>query len=236
MYLLWSPYEKELTLRENITVTLELYDCRGGCVLHDKGTVYTIGYSGFPDMEAFLRCLKDADIRLLVDVRSTPYSQYYQQYDKPFISEMLKNNGIQYRNYSREFGARQEDKSFYRNGRLDFSVFVQSSQFLEGVKKVHSAIKLGYTPVLMCAEKEPATCHRAIMISRFFYNTGFDIRHFMPEGHSKTQRDVENELLDAYFKSRNQLSLFEAYKQDEELIPEAYVKRNDEIGFREEEL
>lgn len=137
--------------------------------MQGKSILYTIGYSGFPDMEDFLDCLKRAGIRLLIDVRSTPYSQYHQQYDKPAISEVLKKNGIQYRNYSREFGARQEDKSFHRNGRLDFGIFVQSPQFLEGVKKVHSAIRLGYTPVLMCAEKEPATCHRAIMIARFFY-------------------------------------------------------------------
>lgn len=204
--------------------------------MQDKSILYTIGYSGFPDMEDFLDCLKRAGIRLLIDVRSTPYSQYHQQYDKPAISEVLKKNGIQYRNYSREFGARQEDKSFHRNGRLDFGIFVQSPQFLEGVKKVHSAIRLGYTPVLMCAEKEPATCHRAIMIARFFYNTGFEICHLMPEGRSKTQRDVENELLEVYFKNRNQLSLFDSYRKDEELIPEAYAKRNDEIGFREEEL
>ena len=199
-------------------------------------TVFTIGYSGFPDQKDFIQCLKINKIRLLIDVRSSPFSAYYQQYDKPVIAELLKSNGIQYRNFAREFGARQENKEFYRNGRLDFELFTKSAQFLEGVEKIKLAIERGYSPALMCAEKEPSTCHRTIMVSRHFYEKGFPVCHLMPDSKTKTQQDIETELLDTYFKNRNQVSLFEEYKSDDVLIPEAYKMRNDEIGYREEEL
>lgn len=198
--------------------------------------IYTIGYSGFPEIQDFIRRLKDAGIKLLIDVRSSPFSSYYQQYDKPVLSEALKAAGIQYRNFAREFGARQEDKCFYRNGRLDFEIFTQSQQFAEGVEKVKWALNHGYSPVLMCAEKEPSTCHRTIMVARRLHEAGLPVCHLMPEGITKTQPNIEAELLDTYFKNRNQLSLFEEFKPDEVLIPEAYIKRNDEIGYREEEL
>ncbi len=202
--------------------------------MHDAKTVFTIGYSGFPNPKDFLQCLKDNGIRLLIDVRSSPFSAYYQQYDKPAISALLKANGIQYRHFAREFGARQESEEFYRNGRLDFELFAKSVQFAEGVEKIKWALERSYSPVLMCAEKEPSTCHRTIMVARRFHEMGFPICHLMPDGKTKTQQDIETELLETYFKNRNQVSLFEEYKSDDVLIPEAYKMRNDEIGYREE--
>lgn len=44
-----------------------------------------------------------------------------------------KMNVIFYRNYNREFGARQEDKMYYPNGYLDFFMFTRSRMFIEGI-------------------------------------------------------------------------------------------------------
>ena len=67
-----------------------------------------------------------------MDVRSSPYSSYYDAYNKENIEVALKKAGIYYRNYAREFGARQENPDFYTNGILDFRKFTNSQQFADG--------------------------------------------------------------------------------------------------------
>ena len=69
-------------------------------------TLYTIGYSGFL-VEEFIDALKKNNINAVIDVRSSPYSQFFSDYNKEPLEKTLKKEGIFYRNYSKEFGARQ---------------------------------------------------------------------------------------------------------------------------------
>ena len=207
--------------------------------MDNKGKVYTIGYSGFPEIDDFIAILQRFKINVLIDVRSSPYSSYYDAYNKDNIEAALKKAGIYYRNYAREFGARQENPDFYTNGILDFRKFTNSQQFADGIIKVEKAISTGYVPALMCAEKEPVSCHRTIMISKKLEEVlrQIEVLHILPDGHTKTKGDIDKELLDAYFPSRDQFSFFSDENEDEEqLIEEAYVKQNWKIGFRKEDL
>lgn len=196
--------------------------------------LYTIGYSGFPDVEEFVSTLKQYGIQILIDVRSSPFSTYYEDYNKDLLTLTLHKNGIFYSNYARQFGARQEDKSFYINGRLDFETFARSKQFLEGLQSVEkSKAKIAF----MCAEKHPSECHRAILVTRAFHERGHKIVHIKPGNITLSQEDIERELLDKYFPDRAQTSLFDdVEKTEDEYIAEAYRFRNDEIGFKLEDL
>ena len=196
--------------------------------------LYTIGYAGFPDMQVFLNALKQYEVQILIDVRSTPSSAYYTAYNRDALSAFLKENGIYYFNFAKQFGARQENTEFYRNGRLDFETFSQSDQFQDGVHKVDAS---NAVVVFMCAEKKPSECHRTILVARAFSDKGQNVTHIMPNGESMTQRDVEYELLETYFPNRAQASMFEDMnKSEDEYIAEAYRLRNDEIGFKLEDL
>ena len=55
--------------------------------------LYTIGHTNHSH-EEFLKLLKQHSITYLLDVRSTPYSQYTCQFNKDVISEALVANGI----------------------------------------------------------------------------------------------------------------------------------------------
>ena len=84
--------------------------------------IYTIGYSTF-DIHSFMAELKGIGITCVIDVRSVPKSAYYKDFNSDILEGRLKKEGILYRNYAYEFGARQEDKSLYPNGYLDFDFF-----------------------------------------------------------------------------------------------------------------
>ena len=212
-----------------------------------NGTIYTIGYSGF-SIEDFVKKIKNNNINCVIDVRSSPFSKYFPQYNKEFVKKYLNNNNILYMNFL-EFGARQTDPKFFNpKGYLDFEKYTQSLSFLHGTERVVNGIAKGYNIALMCAEKEPSHCHRTIMISRWFSKNDFNIIHFMPNNiRNKKQKDLDVELLMHFFKKdyskkdnslMRQRSLFEidsGVDTQEEKIDEAYRLQNAIIGFKQED-
>ena len=198
-----------------------------------KKTLYTIGYAGFPDIDDFVAALNEHGIQIVIDVRSSPYSAYHEQFNKDVLERRLKTAGIFYFNYAKQFGARQEDVSLYKNGRLDFELFSNSPIFLDGINRVEkSSAKIAF----MCAEKHPTDCHRAILVTRAFSDRGHSIIHIKPNHITLSQNDVENELLDKFYPEREQACLFEEPLSDAKLLSAAYRLQNDAIGFKLEEL
>lgn len=193
--------------------------------------IYTIGYSSFK-IEDFVQTLKNNNITCVIDVRSNPFSEYFQDYNKDILEKKLKKENIMYRNYKKEFGARQEDPSFYPKGYLDFDLFTKSEQFNEGVLKIAKGIEMGFSFVLMCAEKDPITCHRNIMVAKAFKERGYNIKHILFDGSIESQDDIEKRMIKEYFPERNQMALFDENKSDEDLIKASYNKKNEEIGYR----
>lgn len=195
--------------------------------------IYTIGYSGFA-VNDFIKVLKRYNVTCLVDVRSLPKSAHFKDFNSENISRVLRTNDILYRNYVKEFGARQTDEKFYTNGVLNFEKFSLSEQFLDGVRKIEAGMELGYTFAFMCAEKRPENCHRCILVARKFHQLGYEVRNIIANGKFISQNEVEEILLDKYFPNRNQFSLFGEPNQ-KEMIEQCYSKKNLEIGYRMEE-
>ena len=201
-----------------------------------KKKIYTIGYTAFVDVDDFVEALKENGVTCLVDVRSTPKSSYYKDFDSDALSARLKQERIYYRNYAYEFGARQDNRALYPDGYLDFEKFSKTVNFKQGVTKLNAGIELNQTFALMCAEKDPYNCHRSIMVSRFLQDYDFEIQHIKGHDIYESQKDIEERLIDEYYPSRAQFSLLsENNMSDEECLAKAYAKRNREIGFKIEE-
>lgn len=193
--------------------------------------IYTIGYTAFPDVIDFIDVLEKYGINFVIDVRSEPFSEYYKKYNKNNISLYLEKNNILYANFRREFGARQTQKKYFTDGILDFEKFSLSEQFQSGFLRIKDILKQNYQIVLMCAEKYPETCHRNIMIAKFFYQNGYEIKNILADKTFVTQKKIEEILLNKYFPDRFQISLFDNLNK-EEMIAESYKKANKEIGFK----
>lgn len=204
----------------------------GGDFMKD---IYTIGYSGFM-LDEFIKVLKKYKINALIDVRSSPYSKIYQDYNKLNLQKQLSSNGIIYRNYNNEFGARQEDIRYFTDGYLDFNKYRKSKSFLEGIRKVEEGIKLNYNFALMCAEKDPSTCHRNIMVAKEFYSLGYNVKNILSNGYYESQESIEQRLVDHYFPNRDQLSLFSNALSWNDMVEKSYEYRNSEIGYRIDEV
>lgn len=197
------------------------------------GLLYTIGHSQH-DFEYFSDLLKKYDINYLLDVRSVPYSRYAETYNKEQLSGLLSAKGINYSFMGKYFGARPDNLELYNEeGYLDFEKVSHSDLFIKGMQNVSLGLNRGNNIVLMCTEKDPIDCHRAIMVARSFYRNGIDVMHILPDGNLQTQQELDERLLDKYFPDRAQLSIFNFNNivDDEENIKLAYRKRNKEIGY-----
>ena len=197
-------------------------------------TIYTIGYAGY-GIDAFLEELHRHGVSVLLDVRSSPYSGFHQDYNKETLERTLRSRHIYYRNYARSFGARQPERSLYPRGYLDFELFAASSDFQEGRRKVENSMEQGYCFALMCAEIEPIDCHRAILVARAFAEHGYEVLHLRPGKPPFLHQDLETQLLDLYFPDRDQIVLDRLAQDEKELLKEAYRLRNEKIGYRIQE-
>lgn len=201
-----------------------------------KETIYTIGYTGF-SLDEFVQELKSKGINVVIDVRSSPYSERYADYNRDNLESVLVANKIYYRNYIKEFGARQDDRSFYsKEGHLDFEVFAKSEQFLSGVEKIKNSVAKGFNVVFLCAEKEPVQCHRTILVARAFHELGYNVVHLKPNNVAINHSEIETQLLNMYFPRRYQIDMFSTnVKTDEEYLIDAYRMQNKKIGYKIEE-
>ena len=181
-------------------------------LIEDK--LFTIGYSNFY-IEDFVRLLHDYGINYVADVRSIPYSARHRDYNKDLLKARLN---------------RQSDERFYTEGYLDFKKFVESKQFLSGVERIEQIINSGYKVVFMCTEKEPENCHRCIMVARYFYEHGYEVKHILDENEEVLQNNVELFLINKYFSQ--QTSLIDKNYSVEEMIAKSYELQNEEIGYR----
>lgn len=197
------------------------------------GELFTIGHSQH-NINYFIGLLKEYSIDYLLDVRSTPYSKYAEQYNKDNISKELDFANIRYNFMGKYFGARPQNLDLYSNeGYLDFEKVKKSPNFNKGIENVIVGLNQGHRIALMCTEKEPIDCHRAILVARTFEMQMIYAKHILPDGKILTQLQLNEQLLQKYFFNRKQLSLSTYGKEitEQEYLIEAYKKRNKEIGY-----
>lgn len=196
--------------------------------------VFTIGCST-NSLDNFLKLLKMNKINCLVDVRSTPFSKYTNQFNKEVIMKFLNENNILYIWMGKEFGARRNNRNLYSSqGYLDFEKVRKDEDFLFGIKRIKKGIAKGYNISLMCTEKDPIDCHRAILVAKGLEDNDIEVSHILQNGQLCSQQKLEERLLNMYFKDRNQINfdmLLGSSLTDKEMIEEAYRKRNRKIGY-----
>lgn len=198
-------------------------------------TVYTVGHSTYPN-ERFIQLLNNNEINCVIDVRSIPYSKYAGNFNKDKIQPYLKNNRILYIFMGKELGARPEDTNLYApEGYLDFEKVSQNGLFQSGIARVLSGLQKGYRIALMCTEKDPIDCHRAILVGRELEKRDCSVLHIEEDGKFETQGQLEQRMLNHYFPNWGQQAMFVEHDTNvtrDELILKSYHLKNEEIGYR----
>ena len=149
-------------------------------------TIYTIGHSNI-QASTLVALLEQYQIQVLVDVRSSPYSQYSPQFNRENIELTLQEAGIEYRFAGEYLGGRPKDPSCYKSSELpdgkvdylhlvDYSIVMTKDFFQKGIQRLIELAQSSRTAI-MCSEEDPARCHRHHLIGRYLTGKGITVLH-----------------------------------------------------------
>ncbi|TVQ46661.1 MAG: DUF488 domain-containing protein [Gloeocapsa sp. DLM2.Bin57] len=194
-------------------------------------TIYTIGHSNL-SLAEFLNLLKQHHIRAIADVRSHPYSRYLPHFSQKPLQEQLLQHQINYVFLGKQLGARPTNSDCYVNGKAVYSQIAKTTEFKQGIQELLTLAATNKTAI-MCSEKDPINCHRAILICQHLKSYNLEIVHILSNGNLENHQDFESRLLEhtKLVKNSLQLSLFDHFQ--EELLQKAYQNQGEKIAYKE---
>jgi uncharacterized protein (DUF488 family) len=155
--------------------------------------IFTIGHSNHA-ADDFVALLRRHAIATLADVRSTPASRRHPWFGRARLEATLRGCGIAYAFLGDALGARPADPALYRDGRADFARMAATPAFGDAVARLVE--RAGRERVaLLCAEREPLDCHRALLVARSLADLGLRVRHILADGRLESHADTEERLL-----------------------------------------
>jgi len=190
-------------------------------------SLYTIGYSCFT-VEEFCEALKKYKITALVDVRSQPFSKFKPEFNKDNLKLLLNNSGIEYVFLGKELGARTDAPECKTNGKVSYCKLAEHKDFKDGLQRVNNGMEK-FQIAIMCAEKDPITCHRTILICRNFKSENLLIKHILEDGELEEHSDSEIRLMKLC-----KLEQEDLFKSFEDRLKEAYEIQGNKIAYAEE--
>lgn len=194
-----------------------------------KCMLYTIGHSNH-EITAFIGLLHQHGITALGDVRSHPYSRYVPQYSQESLKAALTDAGIAYVFLGKELGARSDNPTCYRQGKVQYDRLAQEPCFAEGIKRIMRGMRR-YRISLMCSEKDPINCHRALLVARKLFEAGVPVSHIHADGSLETHRGMESRLLNLC-----KLPEGDMFKEREEFVAEAYTIQGKRVAYEDETM
>ncbi|MDB9535752.1 DUF488 domain-containing protein [Dolichospermum planctonicum CS-1226] len=212
--------------------------------------IFTIGHSNHT-IETFIELLHRNQVTALADVRSSPYSRRFPQFNQSALKTALKTVNIAYVPLGDDLGARPRNRNCYINGMARYDLIAATEAFKIGLNRLIQGSEK-YQISLMCAEQDPIVCHRAILICPHLKNAGLEIYHIHKNGDLESNEDLENRVLkqnnlyklsaDLHLQSPvKQLSLFdlrpiqtiEKPLSRAELVEKAYQLQSEKVAYTE---
>jgi uncharacterized protein (DUF488 family) len=139
--------------------------------------IYTVGHSNQSAGE-FLALLSAHGITTVVDVRSSPSSRF-ARYRKNELRRALSGAGIAYLFLGNSLGGRPANRELYRkDGALDPERVRHTPAYGQGLQRLlERAGAAGERACVMCAEEDPARCHRTTLIAPDLQSAGAEVVH-----------------------------------------------------------
>jgi uncharacterized protein (DUF488 family) len=188
--------------------------------------LFTVGHSDHP-AEVLLALLREHGVAALADVRSSPYSRRNPQFNREAIAAALERGNIRYVFLGAELGARRSEPECYENGKARYPLIARAPLFGQGLDRVRRGVEK-YRIALMCAEKDPLTCHRAILVCRHLRDSIPKIQHIREDGRLESHQELESRLL-----ALAGLPEGDLFQSREELLYRAYDWQGERIAYEE---
>jgi uncharacterized protein (DUF488 family) len=152
-------------------------------------TVFTIGHSNHA-IERFIDLLEQHGVKTLVDIRSRPASRFAPQFNRKALETSLRDAGIDYTYLGDALGGRARSDA---SGAvlMDFATRMKDRAFQGGLDRLVEIAATKPT-VIMCAERDPADCHRSFLVGRALVQRSLTVFHILAD---ETLRPQDTMLL-----------------------------------------
>jgi uncharacterized protein (DUF488 family) len=155
--------------------------------------VWTIGHSNHSS-DDFFALVVDAEIDVIADVRSQPYSRYSPQFNQHSLKGTLAAAGIRYVFVGHELGGRPPEPAMYDDeGHVLYGEVAKSERFRSGLDRVVQGAA-SWRIALMCSEENPKDCHRRLLLTRVLQGKGIDVVHIRGDGTASAEPDFAAQL------------------------------------------
>ena len=142
-------------------------------------TVYTIGHSN-QSSDNFDALLHAQGIEQVVDVRSKPRSRF-GQFNGKALAKRLTGLGIGYLYLGDLLGGHPESDELYEEGRVVYERVAALPGFRRGIRRVAKGCEQQRV-ALMCAEEDPAKCHRHPLLAPALLEREVKVLHIRRDG------------------------------------------------------
>lgn len=150
-------------------------------VIKTEKIVWTIGHSTHP-LDELVAMLQSFQIEIVADIRSSPGSRKFPQFNKEALEISLPQNNIQYL-HIKELGGRRKANSDSKNTAWrhvafrSYADYMETPAFKDGIKELEQ-IALKQRTAYMCSEAVWWRCHRS-MVSDYLKLHGWKVMHIM---------------------------------------------------------
>ncbi len=189
--------------------------------------ILTVGHSNHSvgDLAALLRRHL---VTVVADVRSVPYSRRHPQFNRRALEGSLAEHRIRYLFLGAELGARTPDVSCYDGeGRVSFARLAATDAFLRGVRRVLDEAATARL-ALLCAERDPANCHRTMLVAPALAGKGISVNHILADGRLETQEQLLDRLCAGFGMPPREI-----FRTRHQQRQEALLRRAREIAWRD---
>ncbi len=167
--------------------------------------VCTIGHSNL-ELDALIAILTEHSISWVADVRSSPYSRRFPQFNRHPFAAALKTAGIRYLFLGDKIGGKPPEGSTanaWAQGKLNpvlVSRLSKTPRWAEGMAALASTVKAmdreGLTGCILCSEGDANNCHRSLIAFEIEQAIpGLMVQHIKPGSSAANEAHFQKALL-----------------------------------------
>jgi uncharacterized protein (DUF488 family) len=152
-------------------------------------SILTIGHSRHP-LAHFLDLLGQHRVEVLVDVRSQPVSRFSPHFSKQALARALAAASVRYLFLGDALGGRPKPRECYgADGAVDYDLVEQQAFYQRGIDRLSEELARARAAI-MCAEEDPARCHRRLLVGRTLVRRGALVRHIRGSGAVSAEEEL----------------------------------------------
>ena len=124
----------------------------------------------------------------------------------------------------KELGARNDNPNCYVDGKVQYNYLTEEPLFRKGLERIRIGVS-DFRIALMCAERDPLTCHRTILICRELKSPDLEINHILADGSLDSNDAAERRLVAMVG------VVPDMFHSESECVEEAYDRQAQRIAF-----